>query len=425
MFLFGYRVRAGAGAGLPEEWFRRPDRRPVDGGRAAAVGALVPATGRYAVQGAQVRAGLELWASRAGTQLVVEDDRSRPARAARVHAELVERGCQFVRGPDGSDSARAVAAARTGAVVWNHGAAADDVQRLPGVVSVPSPASRYLVALGRAVAALRPAATIALVTATGRFARFAREGLERAGPALGLGILACFSFRDPPAAVAAAGADAILACGPVGAEVVLFRALARLAPSTLRGGVSPGLAAFPALLGGDPEGLLAPVQWHPETRMSPELGPSSAELIADARASALGELDDLLRRLRARSRYRPPAGPQPFGRALEPSAPRTPARRCQLSEARTCYRHRPPALAQSRMCGTLQKPSAIRCSPRWRTSRTYPSPSCAPQCEQREGRASVPAGSLTPPAPQREPRIAHGTMCSIRQKTARRAPAGS
>ena len=276
MFSFGYRAGAGAGARPPEEWFRRPDRRPLEGGRAAPVGALVPATGRYAVQGAQVRAGLELWASRAGTRLVVEDDRSQPARAARLHAELVERGCQFVLGPYGSDSARAVAAARTGAVVWNHGAAADDVQRLPGVVSVPSPASRYLVALGRAVAALRPAATIALVTATGRFARFAREGLERAP--LGLGILACFSFRDPPAAVAAAGADAILACGPVGVEVVLFRALARQAPSTLRGGVSPGLAAFPALLGGDPEGLLAPVQWHPETRTSPELGPSSAEL---------------------------------------------------------------------------------------------------------------------------------------------------
>jgi ABC-type branched-subunit amino acid transport system substrate-binding protein len=197
----------------------------------------VPATGRYAVQGAQVRAGLELWASRTGTRLVVEDDQSQPARAARLHAELVERGCQFVLGPYGSDSARAVAAVRPGAVIWNHGAAADDVQRLPGVVSVPSPASRYLVALGRAVAALRPAATIALVTATGRFAGFAREGLERAEEALGLGILARFSFRDPPAAVAAAGADAILACGPVGAEVMLFRALARLTPSTLRGGI--------------------------------------------------------------------------------------------------------------------------------------------------------------------------------------------
>ena len=267
--------------------------RAARGGRAAPVGALVPATGRYAVQGAQVRAGLELWASRAGTRLVVEDDRSQPSRAARLHAELVERGCQFVLGPYGSDSARAVAAVRPGAVIWNHGAAADDVQRLPGVVSVPSPASRYLVALGRVVAALRPAATIALVTATGRFAGFAREGLERAAPTLGVDIVARFSFRDPPAAVAAAGADAILVCGPLRAEVMLFRALARLTPSTLRGGISPGLAAFPALLGSDPDGLLAPVQWHPQTRPSLELGPSSAELAADARASALGELDYL------------------------------------------------------------------------------------------------------------------------------------
>jgi hypothetical protein len=99
----------------------------------------------------------------------------------------------------------------------------------------------------------------------------AERDAEGADPALGLGILARFSFRDPPAAIAAAGADAILACGPVGAEVVLFSALARLAPATLRGGVSPGLAAFPALLGGDPEGLLAPVQWHPEIRMSARL----------------------------------------------------------------------------------------------------------------------------------------------------------
>jgi hypothetical protein len=170
----GYPARAGPGSAPTPGVVPPTGSQAAGGGRAARVGALVSATGRYAVQGAQVRAGLELWASRAGTRLVVEDDRSRPARAARLHVELIERGCRFVLGPYGSDSARAVAAVRPGAAVWNHGAAADDVQRLPGVVSVPSPASRYLVALGRAVAALRPAATIALVNATGRFAGFAR-----------------------------------------------------------------------------------------------------------------------------------------------------------------------------------------------------------------------------------------------------------
>jgi hypothetical protein len=33
------------------------------------------------------------------------------------------------------------------------------------------------------------------------------------------------------------------------------------------------------------------LRWHLETRTSPELGSSSPELVADARASALGELD--------------------------------------------------------------------------------------------------------------------------------------
>jgi hypothetical protein len=157
---------------------------------------------------------------------VVEDDRSQ-ARARRASTQSSSSG-QFVLGPYGSDSARAVTAARSGAVVWNHGAAADDVQRLPGVVSVPSPGQPLP---GRARSGGRRAPARRHDRARdgdGRFAGFAREGLERAESALGLGILACFSFRAPPTAVAAARADAILVCGPVGAEVVLFRALARL-----------------------------------------------------------------------------------------------------------------------------------------------------------------------------------------------------
>jgi ABC-type branched-subunit amino acid transport system substrate-binding protein len=247
-------------------------------------------SGRYAVQGAQVRLGLELWAKRAGELLAIEDDESRPERAADLHEQLVARGCRFVLGPYGSDCTRAVAAAGHG-VVWNHGAAADDVQRLPGVVSVPSPASRYLVALGRAVADLMPGASVALVTAAGAFARFAGEGLERAARSLGLRIVARLSLRDPPARMAATRPDAILACGPVELEIALFRALAGIRADLLLGGVSPGLAAFPALLGDDPEGLLAPVQWHPAVAGSPQLGPSSAEVAADAHASGEGELD--------------------------------------------------------------------------------------------------------------------------------------
>ena len=256
----------------------------------------MPASGRYAVQGLQVRAGVELWARRSGARVVFQDDRSRPEEAARVHARLTERGCRFVLGPYGSDSTRAVVQAVAGrdgpeAVVWNHGGAADDVQRLPGVVSLPSPASRYLTALGRAIGELRPSAAVALVCAPGRFARFAREAFERAAPSLGVGIVGSFSFSDRPAELAEAQPQAILACGPIEREVELFRAVAELLPGAILGGVSPALAAFPDVLGEDPEGFLAPVQWHPELGSSPGLGPSSPEVIADAHESDTGELD--------------------------------------------------------------------------------------------------------------------------------------
>jgi ABC-type branched-subunit amino acid transport system substrate-binding protein len=254
------------------------------------VGAPVPASRRYRAQGLQMQAGLELWARRAGARLLLEDDQSTPALAARLHAELRARGCRFVLGPYGSDSTRAVAEGRPG-IVWNHGAAADDVQRLPGVVSLASPASRYLVALGLAVALLRPGASVALVVAAGRFPRYAREGLEREAVCLGLTLLGSFSFRDPPAAVVEHRPEAVLLCGPSAREVALLRALSRLAPWALLGGVSPGLAAFPTLLGSDPEGLLAPVQWHADLPGAPRLGASSSELVADARASGFGELD--------------------------------------------------------------------------------------------------------------------------------------
>jgi ABC-type branched-subunit amino acid transport system substrate-binding protein len=208
-----------------------------------------------------MRTGLELWARRAGVRVDVVDDASKPERAARIHEELVARGYRFVLGPYGSDCTRKVAEARAGSLVWNHGAAADDVQRLPGVVSVATPASRYLVALARAVADLRPGAAAAVITAPGRFARFAREGLEREAGSLGIELVSDL-----------AEADAVLLCGPLRWECERLRSL--IGSGRLLGGLSPGLAAFHEFLGADPEGMLAPVQWHPDLGLAPELGPA-------------------------------------------------------------------------------------------------------------------------------------------------------
>jgi hypothetical protein len=194
-----------------------------------------------------MRIGLELWAADTGTELVLVDDRSDPRVATDVHSALLEAGCAPVLGPYGSDTTRAVALAGNGAVVWNHGAAADDVQRLPGVVSVATPAGRYLVALAKAAAGLG-ATRIAAVAAPGRFARLAREGLEREAPALGVALVGD-----------AADADAVLLCGPVEWEAARFAQLGRR--GVILGGVSPGLPSAPQSW---PDGTLAPVQWHPE-----------------------------------------------------------------------------------------------------------------------------------------------------------------
>jgi ABC-type branched-subunit amino acid transport system substrate-binding protein len=213
-----------------------------------------------------MRAGLELWARDTGRELVVLDDESSKQAAVSVHAHLVELGCNPVLGPYGSDCARAVARARAGELVWNHGGAADDVQRLPGVVSICSPASRYLVTVARAAVRLG-AARIAAITAAGPFARLAREGLELEAAHLGVALVV-----DP------GDADCILLCGPVEWEAERFRELERR--GVLFGGVSPGVPRAPHAW---PDGALAPVQWHPDVG-----GPAGLEDYVAAQAYAAG-----------------------------------------------------------------------------------------------------------------------------------------
>jgi hypothetical protein len=114
------------------------------------------------------------------------------------------------------------------------------------------------------VAELRPGARVAVIAASGRLAAFAHAGLKREASHLGIELVA-----------GAKGADAVLLCGPLEWELERFH---RIGAGPLLGGLSPGLAAFADLLGGDPEGFLAPVQWHPDLDVSVELGPERVEL---------------------------------------------------------------------------------------------------------------------------------------------------
>ena len=152
-----------------------------------------------------MRAGLELWARDSG------ESSSRSGRRERRAA----RG----QGPRGSSSSRAVTrfSARTGATppgrsrapaeaecVWNHGAAADDVQQLPGVVSVGDVrrAATSWRSRGRPPGSERRASPSSPPRAPSQPSP--RKGLERKAPSLGVELVG-----DPT------GADCVLLCGPV------------------------------------------------------------------------------------------------------------------------------------------------------------------------------------------------------------------
>ena len=108
-------------------------------------GASVSVSGRYALQGRQVLAGLRAWVEavnagkglrvhRAGppapVRLVYYDDASSPAKAAANAERLLDADAvEILIGPYGSDLTRAVlpVARWRGRLVWNHGGASDDI----------------------------------------------------------------------------------------------------------------------------------------------------------------------------------------------------------------------------------------------------------------------------------------------------------
>src|SRR5947208_5210303 len=127
----------------------RPSRRLL-------LGAPLSLTGRYALMGRLAAAGLwqvvgdirGLGGVRIGDEklvpdLAVVDDESTREGVRRALHDLAKADVLF--GPYGSDLVQEAArvAAERGRVLWNHGGSADQVQSLPGVVSVLSPAGAY------------------------------------------------------------------------------------------------------------------------------------------------------------------------------------------------------------------------------------------------------------------------------------------
>ncbi len=262
------------------------------------VGAAVSLSGRYEVQGRLAAAGLQQAVAdvrstggvRFGDrcvlpELVVVDDGGTHAGVLRALDALAE--ADLWVGPYGSDLVRAAAAraGEQGRVLWNHGGSADDVESLPGVVSVASPASRYLAAILDAVARHRPSARVLVATGRGTFGHHAAEGAKQAAVRLGMSVVGCVTPDDVPDVPET---DVLLLAGSFDQDLALLRRL-RKRPSVI-GAVAGGLHAFADAVDGRADGVLAPTQWEEGVRFPVGVGPHTAAVLRALRARVLPTL---------------------------------------------------------------------------------------------------------------------------------------
>jgi branched-chain amino acid transport system substrate-binding protein len=217
-------------------------------------------TGRYAVQASQARMGLELWAENDDVELHVRDDAGSPTVAAAEYREFLAGDFDILLGPYGSGLVRRVAATIcTGhRLLWNHGGAATDVAR-PGLVSVPAPASTYLLAL-LTLCRRRGVESVVLVRGSGPFARQVIDGARHHADTIGLAVsVADLASWQGEASLAG---RALLIAGTFEEDVETVRRIRTAAVDVdLVGCVAAGIHEFEARLGPLADGVLAPAQW--------------------------------------------------------------------------------------------------------------------------------------------------------------------
>jgi ABC-type branched-subunit amino acid transport system substrate-binding protein len=262
------------------------------------VAGVVSLSGRYARQGRQAAAGLHQAVADARTAggvrlderhvlpaLVVLDDAGTRAGVRRALDRLA--AADVIVGPYGSDLVREAAgwAAERGRVLWNHGGSADDLQRLPPVVSVASPTSRYLAAVLQVLARREPSARVLVVAGRGGFGRHAAQGAEQAAARLGMSVVGAVTHDDVPDAP---DADVVLMAGTFAQDVALLRRLRRRPPTIAA--VAGGLAAFADEVGPWAEGVLAPTQWEEGAHFIVDVGPRPVDVLRSLRARILPTL---------------------------------------------------------------------------------------------------------------------------------------
>ena len=277
----------GAGAGMPSE---RP--QPL------LLAAPLSLSGRYTLQGRLAAAGIEQVVEDVvglgglavgGRRLMpvgaILDDESTRDGLRRALEGL--KGAHVLLGPYGSDLTREAArwAAERGLVLWNHGATADAVQWLPGVVSVASSASRYAASVLEALADELPGARVLLAVAPGSFGKSIAEGAREAAERLGMRIQGTVAHAEVPEAP---DTDVLIAAGSYRDDVELVARLRARLPAVAA--VAAAMGLFGAELGARAEGVLAPSQWEEGTRFRPNLGPSPLDVVRSLRARIIAAL---------------------------------------------------------------------------------------------------------------------------------------
>ena len=268
-------------------------------------------TGRYRIQGAQALAGARLWVehvNRSGglhigtssravpVRFSSYDDRSEPRLAASYALKLlaVDR-VDVLLGPysSGLTMAAARVADEYGALLWNHGGAADGLYErgYPGVVGVLRPASGYFAGVLELLRQVDPAARrVALLGDARRgFAGAVLSGAEAAAQRLGFEVVHQDDHGGPDAGVdgllAVLGEshpDVILAAGELESDVRLARRLVDGYGGGYGGAkaaalVAAGVDEFRRQLGDAADGFLGPSQWEPVVDAAPEIGPTAEE----------------------------------------------------------------------------------------------------------------------------------------------------
>lgn len=256
------------------------------------VAVTLPITGSLSTQGHEVRRGLELWRRDAEVQgrrrirLRILDDGSSARRAGANAERLLEQEVDLLFGPYGGAAGRAAAelAGRPGVLMWNHSSSDDDVARR-FVVTLPTPASRYLI--GAVELAAERGCSNALIAANDtRFgaavARGAHQWATGHGMKASVLSIAPGEWRSRRSEILSQSTEGSLValCGELRDDIETVAALRDYGegPSVIAA-VGAGVTEFGRVLGSRAAGVIGPSQWEPEDR-SAEVGPSASRMVA-------------------------------------------------------------------------------------------------------------------------------------------------